>query len=453
MKRPARTPTIWPLLLSFLVYLAPIVHGHGGTLLGIYLWVEFVDGRSSRDALWLAADAGLALGLQAGWYLAFRWILGGPPLRWLLLAGLAPLTGVAVVWAYLLVIPEYFLIEADPRPETGNWPVACTLPDASAAGLPAGVTLALERAGEVWVRTGAAADHGVLSMPGCRLTPRKLFFPGARGGIGFVAPGGAVYYRMDSDGDGVFTHWVSSTANPDPLNIEPPAGVDHWVPVLDAGGGTFAWIETERDASRAVLGHRIATRAVAGGPKIRINLKLGPYANPRLLYFNDSTTTFTVQHNYREVLTIGWDGNQMADPVAPPGFESVGGNIRLLDGGWVVWDNYRENARFRVAWSLPAGSGLYEIPKGRGITTVSVDPGGRYIAVSIAGSYSLGSVRNAVFVLSVSDGAEVWRRYLARHARSQVAFLGSGHLAVTFFEQGAARVDVLEVPPGRAIPD
>ena len=99
-----------------------------------------------------------------------------------------------------------------------------------------------------------------------------------------------------------------------------------------------------------------------------------------------------------------------------------------------------------MAWSLPQGDGLYEIPKGRSVTAVSVHPAGRYIAVSVTGTLSIGSVRDAVFVIRVADGAEVWRRYLNRYTRSQVAFLGTGHLAVTVIANGTARVDVLDVP-------
>ncbi len=136
----------------------------------------------------------------------------------------------------------------------------------------------------------------------------------------------------------------------------------------------------------------------------------------------------------------------MGAPLRPEGFDSFGNNIRLLDGGWVVWDGYREAERYRIAWSLPAGKGLYEIPKGRSITSLSADPGGRYIAVSLTRNLSIGDVPDAVFVIRAADGAEIYRRYMAPYTRSHLGFLGPDRLAMTIVEDGRARVRVLAVP-------
>jgi hypothetical protein len=49
--------TLLAFLLSFLVYLVPAVHAHGGTLLGLAVWAEFIEMRSGREPLWLFMDA------------------------------------------------------------------------------------------------------------------------------------------------------------------------------------------------------------------------------------------------------------------------------------------------------------------------------------------------------------------------------------------------------------
>jgi hypothetical protein len=87
-----------------------------------------------------------------------------------------------------------------------------------------------------------------------------------------------------------------------------------------------------------------------------------------------------------------------------------------------------------------------EIPKGRSITAVSVDPDGRYIALGVSRNLSIGDVRDAVFVLRVADGTEIYRRFLPAYTRSQVAFLGPDYLAVSLIEDAMARIDVLRVP-------
>jgi hypothetical protein len=439
------TRTLAAFLLSFLVYLVPILHVHGGTLVGIYLWAALVEGRSAREPLWLAMDAGFAVVLQIAWFFALRWILAGSRLRWLLLAGLAPVTAVAVVWTYLLVIPTLFLIEADDIPETGDWPVACSVAGAATVGLPAGVTLTLERAGEVWIRFGDGA-YGVLSMPDCRVVRRELFFPGVRGSVGYVGSGGAAYYRMDSDGDGRFEHWYLDEDQTAPKRLVAPAGIDHWTPVVDAAADAIAWLETERSDDRKLLGHVLAVRTLPDGPEFRVPLHMEPRSSPLLLDLDLAAGQFTILGNYSTFHAIGLDGRATTEPVKPAGFEHIGTSFRLLSGGWVAWDGYRENARYRVAWSLPAGGGMFEIPKGRGVTAVSVDSAGRHIAVSVSGNLSIGSMEDSVRVIRVADGTEVWRRYMPRYTRSQVAFLGSGHLAVTHIVGGQARVDVLEIP-------
>ena len=95
-------------------------------------------------------------------------------------------------------------------------------------------------------------------------------------------------------------------------------------------------------------------------------------------------------------------------PVSPPGiYYNAGTGFRWLDGGWVAWDGYREEGRRRVVWSLPAGNGETVIPKGRNIGSLSVEPGGRYIAVSVDTSPRIGSTKSAVFLFRTADGQEL----------------------------------------------
>jgi hypothetical protein len=130
----------------------------------------------------------------------------------------------------------------------------------------------------------------------------------------------------------------------------------------------------------------------------------------------------------------------------PPGVYDARWGFRWLDGGWVAWDGYREEGRSRIVWSLPAGNGEVAIPRGRNIESLSVDPGGRYIAVSVATGLSIGNTKSAVFLFRTADGQELFRRYHPTHSRNRLAFLGGNYLAMTRNENGQSFIDVYRIP-------
>ena len=443
--------TLLAFLLSFLVYLVPAVHAHGGTLLGLAVWAEFIEMRRGREPLWLIMDALLALTLQAAAFATFRWILGGRPIRWLVMIAVVPTLVLSFNLAWMIAIPTLFLIERDSAPETGEWPVACSVSGASTASPHTGVTLALERAREVWVWIREEKTYGILSMPGCVVTPRKLSIPGLHSAIRFATAGGVLYYSLDLDHDGVWEHWYLDNSLPAPVELDAPDSLELWRPVTDARGGAIAWLESDRDDRKIVLGRFVAYRRPVGAEVVRVPLGLPSRSAMELLDFDFDAGRFIIRRNRREIYFVGLDGRSLGEPLnaAPPngeGIDAAYDHFRLPDGGWVAWDGYRDEGRYRVGWSLTNGAGLYEIPKGRGITAVSASPDGRYIAVSVSTIILIGSVRDAVFVLRTADGAEVWRRYFPTYTRNHVAFLGSGYLAVTFQGDGPPRIDVLEVP-------
>jgi hypothetical protein len=89
-------------------------------------------------------------------------------------------------------------------------------------------------------------------------------------------------------------------------------------------------------------------------------------------------------------------------------------------------------------WSLPAGSGQHRITKGRSVTSASVDPTGRLIAISATTTLSIGNARDVVYVIRAADGTDVFRRYLPRYTRTSVVFFDSGLFGYT--ENGRTHV-------------
>jgi hypothetical protein len=145
---------------SFAVYLIPIFTVHISMLWGPTLWIEITRYASERGTPWVAADIGLALILQfiAGGLL--YWMVAGTRI-WRFLVSLAavPVLAVSLQFAYLVVIPTFFLIESETQAEKGNWPVDCRVPNASVAAALAGPSAPLVRAGEVWI-TLAGSNPG-----------------------------------------------------------------------------------------------------------------------------------------------------------------------------------------------------------------------------------------------------------------------------------------------------
>ena len=115
--------------------------------------------------------------------------------------------------------------------------------------------------------------------------------------------------------------------------------------------------------------------------------------------------------------------------------------VTFFPDGWVAWDGYRENESYRVVWSLPGGKGSHRVPRSRGITSLAVSPDGRWIALSVTSGLSIGSTRDAAYVLGTADGREAFRKYFPKYTRSSLAFLGPGRFVYTDLEG----VNVLEV--------
>jgi hypothetical protein len=163
------------------------------------------------------------------------------------------------------------------------------------------------------------------------------------------------------------------------------------------------------------------------------------------LYYDSRQGEFLFSRYPNEAFAMDRTGQVTWGPARFDGIESVGQNIRRVAGGWVAWDAYRETGRYRIAWSLPGGSGVRDIPKGRGINSVSATVTGDLIAASVSSSVSLGSIQDAVFVFRASNGMEVFRRYLPQHTRTPVQFLGGRYLAMSTNDNGKSQVVVMQV--------
>ena len=146
-----RRAVLKALIASFSVYLLPVFTVHVFYLWGWAIGAEILAGKSGREPLWLATDAALALGLQGLAFALFYWILSGRGWRWLALVAAVPVFEAVLIWAYLLAIPAVFLIEDETATETGDWPIACRIEDATLLQVRAPAVPDLARAQEAWI--------------------------------------------------------------------------------------------------------------------------------------------------------------------------------------------------------------------------------------------------------------------------------------------------------------
>lgn len=432
---------------SFLVYLLPVVTPHVFMVVGEVVIRDLGHLASGERPLWAAANVGFALLLQLAAFALCFWALRAGSWRWLLLVVTAP----AAIWAanaaYLAAIPTLFLIEDQPAAERGDWPVACEIAGTSLVNVRAGVQLELEQAREAWIAREPGGLYELLSMPGCRVVARGIERSMANA-IDRVSPGGAALYRRHDKATGAQHYWFSAADGSPPQSLTPPSE-KWWAPVLSRHANAIAWIESERAGSRGFL-YRVVIRRLDGGGERRVSLDGKLWSHPHLLSIDTRSGEIVLATGFDKIVAIDLAGTIKWGPDVIPDFKNIQENYRRQSDGWVVWDGYREEGRYRVHWSLPLGQGRHEIPKGRGINDVAVDPWGRYIAISVSTTLNIGDVSDAIYVLRVHDGAEVYRRYLDRYTRTPIAFLGAHYLAFTRYdsivEGVGGRIQILRVP-------
>jgi hypothetical protein len=411
---------------SFVVYLIPVFGVHGSAGIGVQLLGALYEGWT----LWLVSVSAAALLLQVAAAGTLYWVFRRPGrVRLLGLVAAVPLFYLAVQVTYLWVIPVLLLVEADRAPEVGDAEVLCTVDHAGLAAVRSGTTTALETAAEAWIDYTEDRHFGVLSMPGCRVWE----LPETRAGLVYalVAPGGHVVFRPDGGTGADVGYYYMGPELAGPAALTPPADVDPWLPVLSDEGDDVAWLSSAGSGTDA-RAWRVHIRDLTIGTERWVALDQPLRAQLTLLSFSSARSEYVAYRYRNELLVFDGDGRLSQEPVRPDGTYSFRHNVRRTQGGWVAWDGYREGReRNRVVWRLPEGSGVHEVPRGRDIHSVSVDPEGRFVAVSTTRSVSVGDIQDAVFVLRTSDGGELYRRRRPAYTRTRVAFLGSEALALS----------------------
>ena len=418
------------LVVSFAVYLTPLVGPHMVTFLGTALANAVTS--TPRETAWVAVDLATALLAQAVLAVAAAWALVRPRQRW----PIAAVTFLALIFTlpylYLVVIPTRFLIEPDIAPERHDWVERCVVPDTWLMAMRMPVTVT---AHEMWWAQRSSARYAVLRAATCDAVDPPLPQPAVRpnGTVeftlmpAFVIASGATLFERTETGPGTRTWWLWRDAGA-PLARVAIDGHE-LLPVLSNSGDAVGWVEAVREAADAPAIYRMRVRSIDGSSEERAVLVPYPASMSVPVELDTAARTFSLWEDDR-IVTLNFGGAIVGQSPPTAGLVRAQSQTYVRTGdGWLAWDAYRDNGPYVIAWSLAAGSGRHQERKGRTITSAAVDPSGRYVPVSASTALSIGHIRDTVYVLRADTGEEVYRRYLPMYVRSTVAFFDAGHFA------------------------
>ncbi|MBI4471315.1 MAG: hypothetical protein HY646_01525 [Acidobacteria bacterium] len=256
-----------------------------------------------------------------------------------------------------------------------------------------------------------------MRIPGCELVslplPQPTVQPGGRVdfmiSIGYFVPGGGLLFNRVETASGNTLWACLKDATSQPVRFDVPAKM----PVLAANGDSIGWIDSTRAFVRKID---------ESEPYVELDLeKFGrPYAFT-LLNLDVEGRELLVHQAGTSFMTLGFEG-EMRSSVRPDNVDPQPQTFLQVNNGWVAWDAYRDRDAYRVRWDLSRASGSHLVLKGRGINSVSTNPSGTLIAISVTTSLNIGNIPDAVYVLSAKDGSEVFRRFFPTYTRSNVLF-------------------------------
>lgn len=447
----SRWPAWGAFAASFAVYFLPIVGPHGWWFLGTALGVALSEAPDKGFA-WVAADLAAAAAAQAAAFGLFYWVLRGRPwLRALVLFPPGILLFITLQWAYLIAIPSLFLIEDDTAPEITDWEEHCALPEYSLVDHMQADRAGIARAKEAWV-IDDDSELGLLRLPNCVVEPLGFKWSNVSPLVHHAVAGGGAIYSLQDRGSTERRLFLKTGPGTEPRTLAQPPDTGYPKPVLSPDGAWIGWLQRIGRAKGKSGVPQVRLENVETGEERVIPLEKMTPASFELMEIDPAAGTVTLtrhSRNPREFLSVNLEGEVVWGPFRPATVDADIYSFRKVDGGFVAHDSYQEDEAYRIEWSLPGGDGLYRIPLGRRVSALAVSPDGRYIAVSVNTTLSIGNIDDAVFVIRASDGAEVFRRYLKVYTRSAVAFLGDGFFAYTESYDRPDRLRVLKIPsPG-----
>ncbi len=329
--------------------------------------------------------------------------------------------------AYMEAIPIHFMIEPDVAPERDTWPLQCTAHNAWIPQI-AGPPTISGPAPILTADVGPPYRYGLLDTSNCSVAPLALE-QSAAGYVTYAAAGRALYLSAPPP-DARHSWSLFDFASGASVQLGAIGTNADRFPILSTDGESIGWLRPVARATPPIELEAVVRKISAAGERT-VNLSaLERGGIVQLVELDTRAEEIVVARGLRQLVWIGFDG-RILRTLRPGLVDPQPQTIRLLDRGWVAWDAYREDQPYRVAWSMPGAAGSLRVPRGRSITSLAVSPDGRWIALSVTSTLSIGSTADAVSVVRAADGAEVFRKYLPKYTRSSVAFDAGGRFIYT----------------------
>ena len=382
--------------LSWAAYLAPLVGPHAAFLLGEVILDDIrhaLHGGGDRSLAWIGTDVGVALLAQFALFLFIYWFVRRP--GWLrgLCVGASVIPAVFILnLAYMETIPIHFLIEPDTAAERNTWRLQCTvhnvwIPQIASPPTISGVAPILT------ADVNPPNRYGLLDPSNCSVRTLALEQSAARY-MTYTAAGRALYLTAPPP-DARRSWSVFDFASGASVQLGTVGTDAGQFPILSTDGKSIGWLRPVAGATPPIQLEAVVQKIGTAGERI-VNLSaLERGGILQLIQVDSRAEEIAVARGLNELFWIGFDG-RIRRTLRPEFVEPQPQTIRLVDRGWVAWDAYRENQPYRVAWSLARGTGSLRVPKGRSITSLAVSPDGRWIALSVTSTLSIGSTADAV---------------------------------------------------------
>jgi hypothetical protein len=331
--------------------------------------------------------------------------------------------------------------------ENNSLSEVCSVEGASVADIHASPFLTLENSAQAVIYFSAEDRYALLKLPECQVAQLPdLAGRRGRAGIQVLPGGGQLLKSYPPPQDGVtkvsYVYAYSPQLSMAPMVLPEsylPASPEF--PILSEDGAWLAILRPIRTSAEN-RNEIVLRKPLTGDSRIfwPRDIEISWY---ELVAIDVAKQEIVLSRGLRDYLWIAFDGRVIRGPVNTGAVQAQPPTFRWVGDGWFAWDAYRDAGSYGFRLKTSPLDRYVAAEKLRSISHAAISPDARHAAMSLETQHGrLLWLRDAVAVIDTASGREIFRRYLPRFSRTQVAFPGNKFFA--YSEPG--RVRVLRLP-------